>query len=301
MHSENQREQRSHSTNTRYVVLTALAIMLAGAPALQAQDVQLTLTNLTAGMHFTPRLVVAHSDDVDLFDVGEAPTRRLAWLAEAGAIGTGDTSQDETNENFAWYLAQNEAANVNRTFGNPDAMGEGAFVKPGETKVYPAIDTGGFGYLSMLSMLIPTNDAFVGLDSWKIPETPGVYTVTLNAYDAGSEANDEISAVRQDITGLGGYAMPGMAGSNAAFITAITGNESAAQGARLGTGSEGLVVDSANTPFTGADGAEGTVLIHRGVVGDTNPTGGVSDLDARVHRWLNPVARLVITVSESAE
>ena len=301
MHRENISAQRSRSTNRRHTWLAAVALMFAASPILQAQEVQLTLTNLTGGMHFTPRLVVIHSDDVDLFEVGEAPTRRLAWLAEAGAIGTGDASQDETNENFAWYLAQNEAENVNRTFGNPAAMGEGAFVKPGETKTYPAMDTSGFGYLSMVSMLIPTNDAFVGLDSWKIPETPGVYTVNLNAYDAGSEPNDEISAVRQDISGLGGYAAPGMAGSDAAFITAVTGSESGSGGARLGTGSDGLVVASDATPFTGADGAEGTVLIHRGVVGDTDPTGGVSDLDPRVHRWLNPVARLVITVSESAE
>ena len=42
--------------------------------------------------------------------------------------------------------------------------------------------------------------------------------------------------------------------------------------------------------------ANSVVHIHRGVIGDTNPTGGSSDLDSRVHRWLNPVAELVITV-----
>jgi hypothetical protein len=39
-----------------------------------------------------------------------------------------------------------------------------------------------------------------------------------------------------------------------------------------------------------------TVHIHRGVIGDDNPLGGPSDLDARVHTWQGPVAKLVIRV-----
>jgi hypothetical protein len=33
------------------------------------------------------------------------------------------------------------------------------------------------------------------------------------------------------------------------------------------------------------------------VLGDTDPSGGVSDLDSRIHRWLNPVAKLVLTIN----
>ena len=39
-----------------------------------------------------------------------------------------------------------------------------------------------------------------------------------------------------------------------------------------------------------------TVHIHRGIIGDTDSNGGASDLDSRVHRWINPVARLIIEV-----
>lgn len=39
-----------------------------------------------------------------------------------------------------------------------------------------------------------------------------------------------------------------------------------------------------------------TVHIHRGNVGDTMVEGGASDLDSRIHRWLNPVAKVTITV-----
>jgi hypothetical protein len=38
------------------------------------------------------------------------------------------------------------------------------------------------------------------------------------------------------------------------------------------------------------------VHIHRGVLGDDDPSGGASDLDSTAHRWLNPVAKLVIEV-----
>ena len=116
-------------------------------------------------------------------------------------------------------------------------------------------------------MLLPTNDGFVGLDALPIPQTPGVYVYTLNAYDAGTEANDEVV-----VGGAGGA--PGTPG-----IPADPGGH-------------------AGTNGTGAAGADdnSTVHIHRGVLGDGNASGGISDLDSSRHRWLNPVARLVIEV-----
>ncbi len=49
---------------------------------------------------------------------------------------------------------------------------------------------------------------------------------------------------------------------------------------------------------TGAAGpdANPNVHIHRGSLGDTDAAGGTSDLDSRIHRWLNPVIRVVVTV-----
>ena len=59
-------------------------------------------------------------------------------------------------------------------------------------------------------------------------------------------------------------------------------------GGNSGTGASGVILTEHNA----------TVHIHRGVIGDTDPVGGVSDLDNRVHRWSGPVARLVIGVSD---
>ncbi len=119
-------------------------------------------------------------------------------------------------------------------------------------------------YLSVVAMLLPTNDGFVGLDSWPIPNKKGTYTVDVVAWDAGTEANDEI---------INGGGMPGVPG-----IPAAPGGD----GGMGGTGVAATI--------------EGYVHVHRGTLGDASPMGGESDLDRRIHRWQNPVARLTVTV-----
>ena len=114
-------------------------------------------------------------------------------------------------------------------------------------------------------MLLPTNDAFAGLNAVEIPTEPGTYVFDVPAYDAGTEANDEL------VTGGGA---PGAAGIPAD------------PGGLTGTGGNGAAVADANS----------TVHIHRGSLGDLDPAGGTSDLDSSVHRWLNPVIRVVVTV-----
>ena len=50
---------------------------------------------------------------------------------------------------------------------------------------------------------------------------------------------------------------------------------------------------------TGVTNAETNpvVHIHRGSLGDADASGGISDLDNTINRWLNPVAKLVIVVN----
>ncbi len=255
----------------------------------QAAELTVSITNLTQGMSFTPRLLVAHNREIDLFEPGTAPTRALAWVAEAGVI-TQAQNAASADSNFEYLLERPENADNNtwQAFG----LG-GPPLPPATTSAEYTFDSEDFAYLSLVTMLIPTNDAFAGLDTWRIPTEPGTYTVTLNAYDAGSEANDEISSLRTDVTEavtglpLGGYAVPGMAGS---------GNPNATN---VGTGGTGvaLQIQTDNTLSDEPGDREGVVHIHRNVLGDTDPNGGISDLDSRVHRWLNPVARMTITVN----
>ena len=143
----------------------------------------------------------------------------------------------------------------------------GGLLGPGEIFSDIKLNTRKTGnrYLSLTAMLLPTNDGFVGLDSIRIPRFPGTYSYYLYGYDAGTEENDEL------ITGGGA--------PNEQGIPAAPGEDG-------GVGGTGVSSFDTNP----------TVHIHRGTVGDLDPEGGISDLDSSIHRWLNPVAEVVIEV-----
>lgn len=222
-----------------------LAMPLAFSSAAFSQVVDLEITNLTHGLHFTPIFINAHGADDHIFQSGTDASDALQAMAEGGdisALSTAAVAGSVSSENpVDGLLAPSTSTNVTD------------------------LDTGTNTHLSVVAMLLPTNDGFVGLDGWEIPEAAGTYTVYLNAYDAGTEANDEI------INGMG---MPGDAG-----IPAAPGGDG-------GSGATGVTNTESNT----------TVHIHRGNVGDTDDSAGISDVDSRIHRWLNPVAKLVVTV-----
>jgi len=204
----------------------------------QAQDLTVTLTNLTQGIYFTPVIAAAHSEDASIFHSTEAASEELKALAEGGSI-------DGVSTLLAGYSAD--------IVENPAS----GLLNAAASTSFDITSSDGNDYLSIAAMMLPTNDGFVGLDSWEIPTEAGTYTVYLNAYDAGTEANDEL-------------------------ITSIP----AAPGGDAGTGGTGVTDNQTN----------GNVHIHRGVLGDTDLAGGESDLDSRVHRWLNPIAKLTVTV-----
>ncbi len=263
--------------------LASAALLVAASSAANAVVVDVSITNLTHAQTFTPRLVIAHDATYDAFEVGQDASTALAWLAEAGVI---DDAQDPTSngQNFEAELGPVDTDNATNTWHR-----FGGLLAPSSTLSYP-FDTMDKPYLSLLTMLVPTNDAFAGLDSILIPTEAGTYTYMLHAYDAGTELNDEINSTRTDVveagTGnaLGGYGLPGVAGVGASPVAVGEG----------GTGVGALV-----TAGELEDGTDGPIHIHRGVLGDTSLTGGASDLDSTAHRWLNPVARVTITVPAS--
>lgn len=234
--------------NKMSVKLATLTSSLLFAAAAQAQSVDIKITNLTQNLHFTPLLVTAHKSSADLFEVGTSASAPLQEMAEGGSIAS---LVDVVTEIGA------------STAANP-AQG---LLGPAMSTMVADLEVTGQEVLSIVGMVLPTNDGFVGLDSWRIPKYSGTYTLYLNAYDAGTEANDEL------ITGGGA---PGVAG--------IPANPAGSSG----TGGSGVATTEPNP----------MVHIHPGNLGDTNPQGGASDLDSRVHRWLNPVAKVVITVKD---
>ena len=227
-------------------LLTTSIALVASSITAQAQNISITIDNLTQGIIFTPFLVAAHSADDHLFEVGTAASLALQMMAEGG-----DTSGLKAD------LIAISAPIVD----NP----AGGLLHPAAS-TSASLDTGSNGYLSIVAMMLPTNDGFVGLDAWKIPTAAGTYTITLNAYDAGTEANDEI------INGGGAPNTPGIP---------------AAPAGDAGTNAIGVTASENNT----------SVHIHRGSLGDDDLLAGKSDLDNRVHRWLNPVVKLTVVVN----
>ncbi|BCV52205.1 spondin domain-containing protein [Shewanella algae] len=212
----------------------------------QAAQLEISINNLTHGNHFTPLLIAAHDGNSHLFQAGEPASSALQKMAEGGDISE---------------LQLAVTANNGVIVANPAA----GLLAPGAKVEKVMLDSGALTHLSLVAMLLPTNDAFVGLDGWEIPSTPGSYTLYLNAYDAGTEANDE------QITGGGAPGVPGIP---------------AAPDGMGGQNGTGVMDDSSND----------RVHIHPGLLGDTDPNGGISDVDSRIHRWLNPIAALIVTV-----
>ena len=231
-------------TGLFYLLWASLAISASGAA-----EITVTLKNLTHGTYFTPLLITAHDNDSYLFHAGEAASDELQAMAEGGDISGLSTLVGGADAD---------------TVENP----ANGLLAPGQTvsDIVLNTDQTGNGYLSLVAMLLPTNDGFVGLDSLKLPTTPGTYTYYLNGYDAGTEANDEL------ITGGGA---PGVAG-----IPAAPGGDGGMNGS-------GVTTTENNS----------AVHIHRGVLGDDDTDGGDSDLDVTIHRWLNPVAKVIVKIN----
>lgn len=230
------------TSTSRIAALLALASPMLAT----AQTIDVTVTNLTQGIYFTPLLLTAHTDGNHLFEVGQEASAELQAMAEGGDISGLQTIADS-------ILASSQADPA-----------EG-LLAPASYTMVSDWDTGDNDQLTVVAMLLPTNDGFVGLDSWTIPDEAGTYTVYLKGYDAGTEANDEI-----------------VNGGGASGVAGIPANP----GMNGGTGASGVTSSEPNT----------MIHIHPGNVGDSDSEGGVSDLDSRIHRWLNPVAMLTVTV-----
>jgi hypothetical protein len=69
----------------------------------------------------------------------------------------------------------------------------GGVIPPGASDTYNISAEGNFMKLSLVTMLVNTNDGFTGTDKLQLPQT-GSKTYYLRTYDAGSEENTELAA-----------------------------------------------------------------------------------------------------------
>ncbi len=157
------------------VVLTAAALLTPSAQGTgkkKHRSWEITVTNLTAGQPLSPPLLVVHSKRADVWSVRTIANHGVAAVAE-----------DANNAVLESALPRLPGIQTVETGG-------GGPIPPGATRTYTVQTRGNFDRLTVLTMLVNTNDGFTGLDSVKVRNS----TRSTMAYDAGSERNNERAA-----------------------------------------------------------------------------------------------------------
>lgn len=166
------------NTHSHVTPLVLTALLLATAPVANASDddkqYSVTITNITRGETFTPILATTHRGSIGLFNLGAPASDNLTTIAESGNVGP---------------LSNDLSARSNVI----DVINSGALLAPGDS-VTLTINGKRAKRFSIAAMLIPTNDAFIALDSVRLPKGKSSLTYFSPAYDAGSEPNDELCA-----------------------------------------------------------------------------------------------------------
>jgi hypothetical protein len=145
--------------------------LLGVSTLVQAADYEVTITNLTRHQIFSPLLVVSHKDNMNLFQAGHEASDELAAIAETGNVGP--------MEDALMGLP-----------GVSDFANTGAVLLPGMSDSV-VVQGRPYTRISVLSMLVNSNDAFLALNSQPATIWRPV-SVQVPAYDAGSEANSEL-------------------------------------------------------------------------------------------------------------
>ena len=137
----------------------AAAVLLA-VVQLRPPTSEISVTNLTGNTYFTPLIIAAHPAGSHLFQPASQPGTAVQAMAEAvasPASGRGGR--------------RGRSGAVRRI---PRGL---CWRRRAALRWCRWSTTAGNTRLSLAAMLLPTNDGFVGLDSWTIPTTPGTYTV----------------------------------------------------------------------------------------------------------------------------
>ncbi len=161
-----QTNRRLTGTAVAFLALCC-ATLVAGAAA--AQTYEVTITNLTHGQVLSPPVVYSHRAGFELFQAGQAASPELAAEAE-----------DADSEPLMAWLSTLGAVG--------DVAIAGDAVPPGGSITVPVEIKGNRRHLTVLGMLVTTNDAFFANTSRIQGQGTSFYAP---AWDAGSERNTQ--------------------------------------------------------------------------------------------------------------
>ncbi len=169
----------SQGDNTKTAEVTTTTTVSTEPVAPEPQVFSITLTNLTTGdpgvggQIFSPPIFAAHPAGVKIYEVGKKAEPYMVALAEGGDV-TG-------------LAALATVAGANSVIA--DGM-----VHPGASVTVMVSADAINSALSLTTMLVSTNDAFIGVADLPLYDEAGMpitTTLDLRSYDAGSEQNTE--------------------------------------------------------------------------------------------------------------
>lgn len=155
------------------LILFAVVAFSFNVTAAQADVYEVTVSNLTRGQIFSPVFAYTHDGSQRLFTLGKAASAGLSALA-----------QDADTSGLDVQLSSSPAV-------HEIVAGTGAIL-PGQTETLTINSRGYKRFITVASMLVTTNDAFMAVNQVRLPQRYSSFNVP--AYDAGAEDNDESCA-----------------------------------------------------------------------------------------------------------
>lgn len=166
-------------------VVLVVALVCANIAAIafgqETDEWEVKVTNLTEGQPFSPPLWATHNDKASIWSTGEQASNGLAFIAE-----------DANNAPLAALLNTDKDNVFKARIGLPPPEPPmPPPILPGTDRTITVETRGDKDRLSIVWMLVRSNDAFSGLDSVKLDKDQ---TIEVGAYDAGTEMNNERAA-----------------------------------------------------------------------------------------------------------
>ena len=191
-------------------ISASLVGLAVGVSSVQAADIQVTFTNNapTGGTYLTPAWVGFHDGRFDAFSAGTGASLGIETIAEVG-----DPS----------------ALSAIFAGSGVDSVAGAAPVAPGSTvrTVVSLAEDGSNSFFSFASMVLPSNDFFIGNDNPITTSIAGLLDGTfsrisvdvISVYDAGTEVNDFATSAGNGLFGIPGGNAP--AGTDEMGVIAI--------------------------------------------------------------------------------
>ena len=172
---------RAKALRTLFFAGLSAALM---SPAVSSADdrqvtYKVTVYNLTAGQPFTPPVIAIHNRRTNVFELGEYATFEVSSIAENGNNAPLVTALANDTNVAAYVVGDAPIVPAN----NPGATGFDSVATFTITTDRRA------KRLSMVAMLICTNDGFTGINSVKLPSRST--TVLARGYETRTEQNNE--------------------------------------------------------------------------------------------------------------